>query len=201
MARGGQILAETVTLMEQSVRPGISTQDLDKIAEEFIRSHPGAVPSFKGLYNFPASICTSINNEIVHGIPSRKRVLIEGDIVSVDVGVKFEGYHTDSATTVAVGEIPEESRAAAGDHARGARRRRGGGAKRESSRRHRRGGAGDCREGGVQRCARPGRPRHRVWLSRGAASAELRQAQSRFETRARTDDRNRADGERRQGGH
>jgi len=110
MARGGQILAETVTLMERSVRPGISTQELDKIADEFIRSHPGAVPSFKGLYNFPASICTSINNEIVHGIPSRKRVLIEGDIVSVDVGVKFEGYHTDSATTVAVGKIPGESR-------------------------------------------------------------------------------------------
>jgi len=110
MARGGQILAETVTLMEQSVRPGISTQELDRIAEEFIRSHPGAVPSFKGLYSFPASICTSINNEIVHGIPSRKRVLVECDIVSVDVGVKYEGYHTDSATTVAVGEIPEESR-------------------------------------------------------------------------------------------
>jgi methionyl aminopeptidase len=110
MARGGQILAETVTLMEQSVRPGISTQDLDRIAEDFIRSHTGAIPSFKGLYNFPASICTSINNEIVHGIPSRKRVLMEGDIVSVDVGVKYEGYHTDSATTVAVGEIPEESR-------------------------------------------------------------------------------------------
>jgi methionyl aminopeptidase len=110
MARGGQILADTVTLMEQSVRPGISTQDLDKIADDFIRSHPGAIPSFKGLYNFPASICTSINNEIVHGIPSRRRVLIEGDIVSVDVGVKFEGYHTDSATTVAVGEIPAESK-------------------------------------------------------------------------------------------
>ncbi len=100
MARGGQILADTVTLMEQSVRPGISTQDLDKIADDFIRSHPGAIPSFKGLYNFPA----------VHGIPSRRRVLIEGDIVSVDVGVKFEGYHTDSATTVAVGEIPAESK-------------------------------------------------------------------------------------------
>lgn len=110
MARGGQILAEAVTLMEKSVRPGISTQDLDKIAEEFIRSHSGAVPSFKGLYNFPASICTSINNEIVHGIPSRKRVLVEGDIVSVDIGVKFEGYHTDSATTVPVGEISDESR-------------------------------------------------------------------------------------------
>ena len=110
MARGGQILADTVTLMEKSVRPGISTEDLDKIADDFIRSHPGATPSFKGLYNFPASICTSINNEIVHGIPSRRRVLIEGDIVSVDVGVKFEGYHTDSATTVAVGEIAQESK-------------------------------------------------------------------------------------------
>jgi len=110
MARGGRILAEAVTLMEKSVRPGISTQELDTIAEDFIRSHDGAVPSFKGLYNFPASICTSINNEIVHGIPSRKRVLIEGDIVSVDIGVKFEGYHTDSATTVAVGEIADESR-------------------------------------------------------------------------------------------
>ena len=110
MARGGRILAEAVTLMEKSVRPGISTQELDRIAEDFIRSHDGAVPSFKGLYNFPASICTSINNEIVHGIPSRKRVLVEGDIVSVDIGVKFEGYHTDSATTVAVGEIADESR-------------------------------------------------------------------------------------------
>jgi methionyl aminopeptidase len=109
MARGGQILADTVALMERSVRPGMSTQELDRIAEEFIRSHPGAVPSFKGLYNFPANICTSINNEIVHGIPSRRRVLIEGDIVSVDVGVKFEGYHTDSATTVAVGRVPDES--------------------------------------------------------------------------------------------
>ena len=110
MARGGRILAAAVALMEKSVQPGISTQDLDKIAEDFIRSHDGAVPSFKGLYNFPASICTSINNEIVHGIPSKKRVLIEGDIVSVDVGVKFEGYHTDSATTVPVGEIAPESR-------------------------------------------------------------------------------------------
>ncbi len=109
MAHGGQILADTVALMERSVRPGISTEELDEIADDFIRSHPGAIPSFKGLYNFPASICTSINNEIVHGIPSKKRILAEGDIVSVDVGVKYHGYHTDSATTVAVGKIPAES--------------------------------------------------------------------------------------------
>lgn len=109
MATGGKILAETVRLMESSVRPGMSTLDLDKIAEDFIRSHPGAVPSFKGLYDFPANICTSINNEIVHGIPSKKRILLEGDVVSIDVGVKYEGYHTDSATTVAVGKISEQS--------------------------------------------------------------------------------------------
>ncbi len=109
MAAGGRILANTVKLMERSVKPGMTTADLDAIAENFIRSHPGAVPSFKGLYNFPASICSSINNEIVHGIPSKKRVLIEGDVVSIDVGVQYEGYHTDSATTVAVGKISEES--------------------------------------------------------------------------------------------
>lgn len=109
MARGGRILAETVRLMEQSVKPGMTTADLDKIAEDFIRSHPGAKPSFKGLYNFPASICSSINHEIVHGIPSKKRILNEGDVVSIDVGVQYEGYHTDSATTVAVGRVNEES--------------------------------------------------------------------------------------------
>jgi methionyl aminopeptidase len=109
MARGGKILADTVKLMERSVKPGMTTADLDAIAEEFIRSHAGAKPSFKGLYNFPASICSSINNEIVHGIPSRKRVLSEGDVVSIDVGVFYEGYHTDSATTVAVGTIDQES--------------------------------------------------------------------------------------------
>jgi methionyl aminopeptidase len=109
MARGGKILADTVRLMERTVKPGMTTADLDAIAEEFIRSHPGATPSFKGLYNFPASICSSINNEIVHGIPSRKRVLNEGDVVSIDVGVFYEGYHTDSATTVAVGKVDDES--------------------------------------------------------------------------------------------
>ena len=109
MAAGGRILADTVNLMEKSVKPGMTTAQLDAIAEDFIRSHPGAVPSFKGLYNFPASICSSINNEIVHGIPSKKRMLLEGDVVSIDVGVQFEGYHTDSATTVAVGQVSEES--------------------------------------------------------------------------------------------
>ncbi len=110
MARGGEILAATVGLLEDRVRPGMTTLELDKIAEDFISSHPGAVPAFKGLYNFPASICTSINQEIVHGIPSKKRVIEDGDIVSLDIGVKLEGYYTDSATTVAVGTVDEKSR-------------------------------------------------------------------------------------------
>ena len=110
MARGGEILAATVQLLERSVRPGMTTLELDKIADDFIRGHPGATPAFKGLYNFPASICTSINQEIVHGIPSKKRVLVDGDIVSLDVGVRLEGYYTDSATTVAVGNIDAESK-------------------------------------------------------------------------------------------
>src|SRR5687767_5237470 len=109
MAQGGAILGQTLKLLRSSVRPGMSTAELDRIGEDFIRSHDGATPAFKGLYGFPGSICTSINNEIVHGIPSKKRVLRDGDIVSIDVGVLFEGYHTDSATTVGVGEIPDES--------------------------------------------------------------------------------------------
>ncbi len=109
MALGGKILFATHDLLERSVRPGMTTADLDALAEDFIRSHPGAVPSFKGLYNFPASICSSINNEIVHGIPSHKRLLNDGDIVSIDAGVLYQGYHTDSARTLAVGPVSEES--------------------------------------------------------------------------------------------
>ncbi len=105
MARGGEILAATHDVLRARVQPGVSTFDLDALAEEFIRSHAGAEPAFKGLYGFPGSICTSINEEIVHGIPSRKRVLNEGDIVSVDIGVKFEGFYTDSANTLPVGEV------------------------------------------------------------------------------------------------
>ncbi|MEP6572991.1 MAG: type I methionyl aminopeptidase [Gemmatimonadota bacterium] len=105
MARAGHIVAETLALVRQSVRPGVSTLDLDGIAEAFIRSHPGALPSFKGLYGFPKTLCTSINEEIVHGIPSAKRVLRDGNIVSVDVGVQLEGLHADSATTIPVGEV------------------------------------------------------------------------------------------------
>ena len=87
MARAGRIVAGTLALMRALVRPGVSTEDLDAAAEAFIRGHEGATPSFKGLYGFPKTLCTSIDNEIVHGIPSSRRVLAEGSIVSVDVGV------------------------------------------------------------------------------------------------------------------
>lgn len=107
MAVAGRIVADTLALVASAVRPGLSTEDLDHLAEEFIRSHPGARPSFKGLYDFPKSLCTSINDEIVHGIPSRRRVLEPGDIVSVDCGVCIEGLHADSAVTVPVGEVSD----------------------------------------------------------------------------------------------
>ena len=109
MARGGQILAAAVRLAETDTRAGMTTLDVDRMVEEFIRSHKGALPSFKGLYGFPASVCASINEEIVHGIPSAKRVIRDGDIVSIDVGVLLDGYHTDSATTIAVGDVGAES--------------------------------------------------------------------------------------------
>lgn len=109
MAAGGRILAATHAEMRKAVRPGVTTADLDRIAEEFIRSHAGAVPSFKGLYGFPASICASVNDEIVHGIPSPRRVLREGDIISVDIGVYYGGMHTDSARTYAVGTVDPET--------------------------------------------------------------------------------------------
>ncbi len=109
MAAGGKILAATHEAVRKAIRPGVTTMELDEVAERFIRSHEGATPSFKGLYNFPASICSSINEEIVHGIPSPKRVLKAGDIVSVDIGVFYGGLHTDSANTWPVGAVDEKT--------------------------------------------------------------------------------------------
>jgi methionyl aminopeptidase len=110
MSEGGKILARTIDFIQGRVQAGMSTLDLDLLAEEFIRSHEGASPAFKGLYGFPGTLCTSINNEIVHGIPSSKRVLKEGDLLSVDVGVRWRGFFTDSATTIAIGDVDATSR-------------------------------------------------------------------------------------------
>jgi methionyl aminopeptidase len=109
MGRAGRIVAGTLARIREILRPGLSTEDLDMEAERFIRSHEGATPSFKGLYGFPKTLCTSIDEEIVHGIPSLKRVLGEGSIVSVDVGVHLDGLHADSATTLPVGKVRPET--------------------------------------------------------------------------------------------
>jgi methionyl aminopeptidase len=107
MARSGRIAAETLEQVAALVRPGATTEELDQAAERYIRSQ-GAKPSFKGLYGFPKSLCISVDEEIVHGIPSRKRVLREGSVVSVDVGVFLEGLHSDHARTFPVGAIAAE---------------------------------------------------------------------------------------------
>lgn len=109
MAAGGRILALTHAHLRTQVRPGLTTAQLDAIAEDFIRSHDGAVPAFKGLYGFPGAICISLNDEIVHGIPSAKRALVDGDIVKLDVGVQYQGLFTDAAITVPVGTIDAET--------------------------------------------------------------------------------------------
>ncbi|MEK7402494.1 MAG: type I methionyl aminopeptidase [Gemmatimonadota bacterium] len=109
MAEGGRILGQTLAKLRDSVKAGMSTADLDAIADTFIRSHQGATPAFKGLYGFPGSICTSINEEIVHGIPSKRRILKEGDIISIDAGVGYKGFFTDSAITVPVGKVDPET--------------------------------------------------------------------------------------------
>ncbi|AZK46044.1 type I methionyl aminopeptidase [Paenibacillus lentus] len=108
MREAGRIVAETHRLMAQSIEPGITTGELDQIADKYIRSQ-GAVPSFKNYNGFPYSICASVNEELVHGFPG-KRKLNEGDIISLDIGAEYRGYHGDSAWTYPVGEISDEAK-------------------------------------------------------------------------------------------
>src|SRR5579864_6700790 len=100
MRRSGKITAKTLSRLIEAAKPGISTEDLDKIAEESIRSM-GGVPTFKGYNGYPASICTSVNDQVVHGIPGGY-VLREGDLVSIDIGTTLDGYVSDSAVTLAL---------------------------------------------------------------------------------------------------
>ncbi|AMJ40163.1 type I methionyl aminopeptidase [Anaerotignum propionicum] len=108
MRRAGQLLAKTEELIAKAITPGVTTAYLDQLAENYIRSQ-GGIPSFKGYGGFPATLCTSVNEEVVHGIPG-KRILKEGDILSVDMGCILEGYHGDMARTYAVGEISAEAK-------------------------------------------------------------------------------------------
>ena len=107
MRRAGLVVARTLRVLQDAVRPGISTADLDELAEREIRA-AGATPSFKGYHGYPASVCTSVNEVIVHGIPRPEAVLHEGDIISIDCGAIVDGWHGDAAITVGVGEISPE---------------------------------------------------------------------------------------------
>ena len=109
MREAGRLLSLVHDEMAKHVRPGISTMEINKIGEEMIRSF-GCVPSFLNYEGYPASICISVNDRVVHGIPSRKEILKEGDIVSLDAGLIYQGYHSDAARTWAVGEISPEAR-------------------------------------------------------------------------------------------
>ena len=106
MRAASQLVAAVLTELEIAVAPGVTTADLDRLAERLVRD-AGAVPAFKGYRGFPATLCASVNDEVIHGIPSATRKLAEGDVVSLDVGVKLDGYFGDSAVTVPVGRVPE----------------------------------------------------------------------------------------------
>lgn len=103
-----RIVAEVLEEMKRRVRPGVTTAELDRVAEEIIRSH-GAVPSFKGYEGYPATICASVDDQVIHGIPNKKTVLKEGSIIGIDVGAYLNGYHGDGARTFAVGDIAPEA--------------------------------------------------------------------------------------------
>lgn len=107
MRQAGKVVGQTIQEVSKYIKPGITSEELDKIGEEFIRSK-GMVPAFKGLYGFPGSICISFNEEVVHGIPG-KRVLKEGDIISLDVGAAYKGWNADGAATFPVGKISDQA--------------------------------------------------------------------------------------------
>lgn len=109
MAKAGKILETVHNELEKALRPGMSTKDIDTLGEEIIRSY-GCIPSFLNYNGYPASICVSVNQEVVHGIPDKHRIIQEGDIVSLDAGVIYKGYHSDAARTHAVGEVSKEAR-------------------------------------------------------------------------------------------
>lgn len=109
MREAGRILASVHQNLAKEIKPGMSTLDIDRLGEEMIRSY-GCIPSFKNYCGYPASVCVSVNEEVVHGIPTDERIIQEGDIVSLDAGVIYQGYHSDAARTIAVGEVSEEAR-------------------------------------------------------------------------------------------
>ncbi len=108
MRAAGKILAKVHENLGKELRPGMSTLDIDHLGDDIIRSY-GCIPSFKNYNGYPASVCVSVNDEVVHGIPTKKRIIREGDIVSLDIGVIYKGYHSDAARTHGIGEISKEA--------------------------------------------------------------------------------------------
>jgi methionyl aminopeptidase len=108
MREAGRLVGEVLTELAAKVTPGVTTAELDELAEKRIRQ-AGAVPAFKGYHGYPATICASVNQEVIHGIPSGRRMLNEGDVVSIDVGASLDGYYGDSAITLPVGQVSEEA--------------------------------------------------------------------------------------------
>ena len=109
MSEACKISANALLVAGEAVKPGVSTYEIDRVAHDFIVKHK-AKPNFLNLYGFPATACISINDEVIHGIPSKKRILKEGDIVSIDLGASIGGYNGDNAATFAVGEISPEAK-------------------------------------------------------------------------------------------
>jgi|SRR6056297_60648 len=107
MRDANKIVAETHEYLAEKIKPGISTADINKLADEFIRDK-NAIPSFKDYQGFPAAVCVSINEEVVHGIPDERRILNSGDIVSIDIGTLYQGFNGDAARTIAVGDVDDE---------------------------------------------------------------------------------------------
>jgi methionyl aminopeptidase len=108
MREAGRLVGEVLTELAAQVAPGVTTADLDELAEKRIR-RAGATPAFKGYHGYPATICASVNEEVIHGIPSGRRILNEGDVISIDVGASLDGYFGDSAVTLAVGHVSEDA--------------------------------------------------------------------------------------------
>ena len=190
MRRAGELLEKVHDELGRAIHPGMSTWEINKLGEEMIRSF-GCTPNFLNYNGYPASICVSVNEEVVHGIPSKKRILKEGDIVSLDAGLIYEGYHSDAARTHAVGEISPEARKLV----EVTRQAFFEGIKYAKAGHHLHFGGDRCirRELRLRRCPRPGRPRHRNAPARRSGSAELRTAKPRRPSAAWHDARHRAD--------
>ncbi len=197
LRRVNQLVARILAELRRSVAPGVTTRDLDTLAERLVRE-AGAEPAFKGYHGYPATVCASVNEQVVHGIPST-RALVDGDIVSIDMGAKLDGFFGDCAVTVPVGAIsPEAERAASGDR-RGAVSGDRCGETGRAGLGHRRRGAAPRRGARVFGGSGVRRARHRDVAARGAAGGELRPGRLGTAALGGHGPRDRADGERRAG--